>query len=200
MQGLGGSYPAAHPDLAHNGHFGMQQFPADGGARAPSPLDRSATPSQRHDSNIAPPHLFENVNLPPDNFASPSLPPFTSARQPSPGPSLANGHSDPNFAGSQQGGNEAQRLNTRISELEVINDLFRGRVAQLEQAERDARSEARSKDEEIQRSQSDLKTANSRVEELQKRVAELEAGALGTPARKRTRRNPGPEEEEAGGV
>lgn len=190
---MGGSYPAAHPDVAHNGHFGMQPFPADGGATAPSPLDRSGTPSQQTGQNIAPPHIFDNVSLPSDSFASPSLPAFAGARQPSPG-SLANGnHLQPNLGRADS---ETGQLNTRISELEVINDLFRGRVSQLEQAERDARTEARSKDEEIQRGKADLETANARISELQKRVAELES-SQGTPARKRTRRNPGPEDGEA---
>lgn len=186
--GMGNSYPAAHPDVAHNGHhFGIHHFSTDPNARAPDPLDRSGTPQQV--SNIAPPHIFDTVSLPSDTFASPSLPAFATQRQPSPGASLANGNPDPN---------ETQRLNTRISELEVINDLFRGRVAQLEQAERDARAEARSKDEEMQRSRSDLETANARVAELQKRVAELESGQQASPARKRTRRNPGPEDGEGG--
>ena len=197
--GMGNSYPAAHPDVAHNGHFGMQQF-TDPGARATSPLDGAGTPSQQHSNpNIAPPHIFDTVSLPSDTFASPSLPAFASARQPSPGTNLTNGGLDPHF-GRSDSNSETQRLNTRISELEVINDLFRGRVAQLEQAERDARSEARSKDEDIQRSRSDLETANARISELQKRVTELEDGAQGTPARKRTRRNPGPEDGETGEV
>lgn len=191
---MGGSYPAAHPDVAHNGHVAMQQYPGEPVPRAGSPLDRVGTPSQQHASNIAPPHLFDNVSLPSDNFASPSLPAYAPPRQPSPNTLANGGTTHPHLGRSDS---ETQHLNTRISELEVINDLFRGRVTQLEQAERDARSDVRSKDEEIQRSRADLQTANTRISELQKRVAELE-GAQSTPSRKRTRRNAGAEDGEAG--
>ena len=73
-----------------------------------------------------------------------------------------------------------------MSELEVINDLFRGRVAELEQSEQDARRAERMKDEEAERHKADLDTANAKVADLQKRLSDMES--QGTPARKRTRR------------
>lgn len=57
-----------------------------------------------------------------------------------------------------------QALRTRVSELEVINDLFKGRVTQLEASERDAQM---------------------KVAELEKRIAELEAD--GPSSRKKAR-------------
>lgn len=76
-------------------------------------------------------------------------------------------------------------LRTRVSELEVINDLFRGRVGELETSEQEARREANAKREENERLQSDLHTERRKIEDLQKRLAEFEAEA--GPARKRSR-------------
>ena len=69
--------------------------------------------------------------------------------------------------------------------------MFRGRVTELEHSEEEARRTERMKDEELQRCQAELNTANEKFNELQKRVAELESQS--TPARKRTRRT-APEE------
>ena len=73
-----------------------------------------------------------------------------------------------------------------MSELEVINDLFRDRVTQLEQSELDARRAERTKDEEVERLKADLDTANAKVADLEKKMMEMDAQS--TPARKRTRR------------
>lgn len=98
-------------------------------------------------------------------------------------------------------GFEQSRLN-RVSELEVINDLFRSRVTQLEQTEREARIELRAKDDELRRYRTSLAMADGRISELQKRVKELENSDLkkrvkeledaaeGSPARKRVRTSP----------
>lgn len=56
-----------------------------------------------------------------------------------------------------------QVLRTRVSELEVINDLFKGRVTQLEASEQEAQM---------------------KVAELEKRITELQAEG---PARKKAR-------------
>lgn len=97
-------------------------------------------------------------------------------------------------------------LRTRVSELEVINDLFRGRVGELEQNEQAARRAEHIKDEELQRVRADLQTADARAVELEKRVAELLEASGGSPqARKRPRRaapaatRAGQEEGEEGG-
>ena len=59
-------------------------------------------------------------------------------------------------------------LKTRVSELEVINDLFRGRVAELEQSEQDARNAA-------DKYKADLDAALGRESALKARVFALEA-------------------------
>jgi GATA-binding protein len=147
-------------------------------------MTRADTPGN---PNIAPQHIFDTVSLSSDAFASPSLPAFI--RQPSPSASSVNGNATnlepPQTYDALQAQN--QLLRTRVSELEVINDLFRGRVTELEQAEQDARRSERVKDEEVERYKFDLDTANARVDDLQKRLAELESQS--THARKRTRRN-----------
>lgn len=74
-----------------------------------------------------------------------------------------------------------QTLRTRVSELEVINDLFRGRVAELEASERDARRNELSKAEEAQRLSSALEAASAKI-------AELEAEG---PARKKSKTDSG---------
>lgn len=72
-----------------------------------------------------------------------------------------------------------------MSELEVIQDLFRGRVDELEKSERAAKEAENLKKEENERIQADLETANARIADLLKRVGEFEDQH--TP-RKRSRR------------
>ncbi|KAI7089404.1 hypothetical protein KC356_g2513 [Hortaea werneckii] len=201
----GPALPAAHPDVAHAGlHVQAQQQQQqqhmngglhvnDAPQRVPSPsgLSRSGTPNglTRQDSNIAPSHIFDSVTLPPDTFASPNLPAFN-LRQPSPSATSLNGTSQleaPQTYDGLMGQNS--HLRTRVSELEVINDLFRGRVGELENSEQEARREANSKREENERLKSDIETERRKVEDLQKRVAELESE--GSPARKRARMSDG---------
>lgn len=68
-------------------------------------------------------------------------------------------------------------LKTRVSELEVINDLFRGRVAQLEQLDINARrNEMMQRDSETKLRQL-LEQAQIRENELKRRVDELEREA-----------------------
>jgi GATA-binding protein len=71
-------------------------------------------------------------------------------------------------------------LKTRVSELEVINDLFRGRVAELEQSDVNARNgemimrecddQLRRALDEAQRRENDLKR---RIDELEREVGDL---------------------------
>lgn len=185
-------FPAAHPDIANGGlnihahpHTHGQQLSASGAdLHSIHGVDNAGLPGQNN-PNIAPQQYFDTVSLSSDTFNSPNLP---FIRHPSPSASSVNGAANlepPQTYDALQGQN--QHLRTRVSELEVINDLFRGRVTELEQSEEEARRSERMKEEEVQRYKVDLDTANARLEELQKRVAELENQS--TPARKRTRRN-----------
>jgi GATA-binding protein len=131
----GPGFPAAHPDVAH-AHVGAQAYPPNGlphtaqmGSglshgqaqdRVASPgtsLSRSGTPSQHQNPNIAPQHIFDTVTLPNDNFASP-----------------APHHLEtPQSFDALAAHNNA--LRTRVSELEVINDLFKGRALKRKNVE-----------------------------------------------------------------
>lgn len=65
-------------------------------------------------------------------------------------------------------------LKTRVSELEVINDLFRGRVTQLEQADENTRQdEAVQRNAHLQLRQA-LEQSQQREDSLKRRVDELE--------------------------
>ena len=184
-------FPAAHPDLASGGlnvhshpHSHIEQIPHGG-------VDlNSVTGADVHglaiqnNPNIAPQHMFDTISLPSDAFASPSLPTF--GGQPSPGSvngNTANLDAPLTYDALQA---QNQNLRTRVNELEVINDLFRGRVVELEHAEEEARRAERTNLEEASRFQSDLNIANTKVAELQKRLAEFESQS--TLGRKRTRR------------
>ncbi|GAB7334018.1 hypothetical protein MBLNU13_g06113t1 [Cladosporium sp. NU13] len=151
----GPGFPAAHPDVAH-AHVGAQGYPPQGlphtaqmggglshaqahgqaQDRVVSPgtsLSRSGTPSQHQNPNIAPQHIFDTVTLPNDTFASPTP-----------------HHLDTplNFDALAAHNNA---LRTRVSELEVINDLFKGRVSELEASEQEARKEVEALKREVER-------------------------------------------------
>lgn len=108
--------------------------------------------------NIAPQHLFDSVTMDGQTqFQSPSLP-YTQFRAPSPAGSSVNGahlEPPPTF--------EAHKaLQTRVSELEVINELFRGRVEELEMLARETEVKARN----------DMEDAKRKIEELEAELAE----------------------------
>lgn len=122
----------------------------------------------------------------PYNHQSPSLPPLH-IRQPSPGRSAspingAQGLEVPQTYEQLIASNAA--LKTRVSELEVINELFRGRVTQLEQDEANARrgEEMRRESEhslmnrleESQRRENQLKR---RLDDIERELGELRDGA-----------------------
>ncbi|KAI4133904.1 MAG: hypothetical protein LQ347_001976 [Umbilicaria vellea] len=142
--------------------------------RSNSPPSRTRTPSIHH-SNIAPQHMFDGVSLTEHAFhPSPSLPALH-LRNPSPGStsSLNERHLEPpqTYEGLLAANTT---LKTRVSELEVINDLFRGRVAQLEQADENTRQdEAVQRNAHLQLRQA-LEQSQQREDSLKRRVDELE--------------------------
>ncbi|KAK1025056.1 GATA zinc finger protein 3, partial [Friedmanniomyces endolithicus] len=79
-------------------------------------------------------------------------------------------------------------LRTRVSELEVINGLFRGRVGELELSEQEARRAERRGEEEIRRLRAELEAATEgSAEEARRRGVEGLEGAEDGPRRKRAR-------------
>lgn len=167
MNGL----PAAHPDA--DGFQGLAQHRRASGKissglsdRSQSPISRTGTPGFAHPSNIAPQHMFDGA-LHPDAFHSPSLPSF-GLRQPSPGAvSSVNGSHPEAMLPYDTLAAQNTALKTRVSELEVINELFRGRVGELENTEQASRTrEAQLRTE--------LDEAKQREADLKRRLEELE--------------------------
>ncbi|KAF4635060.1 hypothetical protein G7Y89_g3053 [Cudoniella acicularis] len=148
-----------------------------------SPISRTATPSMF--GNHLPPFnghpLDEHYN-----HHSPSLPAMH-LRQPSPGRSTsplngAQGLEVPQTYEQLIANNSA--LKTRVSELEVINELFRSRVTQLEQDEanarrgeemhRDSQYQLMQRLDESQRRENQLKR---RLDDMERELSELKDGA-----------------------
>lgn len=131
---------------------------------------------QAHNSNIAPQHMFDSVTRGDGTLNSSSSLPSLPLRQPS--PSAVDRQLDsPQTYESLLALNTS--LKTRVSELDLINELFRGRVAELEQSDASARrSEMIARDSESRLRRS-LEESQHREEELKRRVSDLER-QLGT--------------------
>ncbi|KAH8804766.1 hypothetical protein F5884DRAFT_679774 [Xylogone sp. PMI_703] len=174
---------AGTPPPGSIGHRRTSQKSANGHSDGSnSPISRTATPSMY--GNHLP--AFNGHPLVDDHFNhSPSLPPMH-LRQPSPGRSTSplNGtHGLEVPQTYEQLIAQNSSLKTRVSELEVINELFRGRVTQLEQDEANARrgEEMRRESEtsllarleESQRRENQLKR---RLDDVERELAELKEG------------------------
>ncbi|KAI4162507.1 MAG: hypothetical protein LQ342_003922 [Letrouitia transgressa] len=137
-----------------------------------SPVSRTVTPSIHSTSNIAPQYVFEGASLAEHGLrASPSLSAHH-LRQPS--PSSTSSQNDKHLEPPQTYDQLLQAntaLKTRVSELEVINILYKGQVG--EQNENARRSEVMQQASEDQLRQL-LEQANRRESELRRHVEELE--------------------------
>ncbi|KFY90997.1 hypothetical protein V500_04861 [Pseudogymnoascus sp. VKM F-4518 (FW-2643)] len=167
--GLGGHRRTSHK--SQNGH-------SDG---SNSPISRTGTPSM-YGNRMAP---FNGTDLTDHQLHSPSLPQMhIRASSPGRSESSINGdrHLDVPQTYEQLLAANAS-LKTRVSELDLINELFRGRVTQLEQDEANARrGEEMKRDsertlrqhlEESQRRENQLKR---RLDDLEREVAEMNDG------------------------
>lgn len=113
-----GPLSTTHPDA-----------PARGSGSEHSP--RSSTPSQlTHPANIAPQHIFDNSTF--SQYPPHPQPLLQRAQTPSSNEESA----PPSYEALLE---ENKRLRTRVSELEVINDLFQGRVSELEHSDSELR-------------------------------------------------------------
>ena len=131
-----------------------------------------------HPSNIAPQHIFDGVTFSDHGFHPSSSLPALHLRHPSPGSisSLTDRQLEPpqTYEGLLSANTT---LKTRVSELEVINDLFRGRVAELEQSDANARSSERMMRETDDQLRRALDEAQRRENDLKRRIDELEREA-----------------------
>ncbi|MCJ1370459.1 hypothetical protein MMC20_001672 [Loxospora ochrophaea] len=178
---------AGTPPPSLPGHRRTSQKTSSGASdRSNSPITRHATPILHHPSSIAPQHVFDGASLSEHAFhPSPSLPSLN-FRQLSPGStsSLNDRHLEPpqtyeNLLHANTG------LKTRVSELEVINDLFRGRVDELEANARRTemmQNQLRQALDESQRRENELKR---RIEDLERGTAEFKETELSHEKRPR---------------
>ncbi|KAI9830937.1 MAG: hypothetical protein M1819_005320 [Sarea resinae] len=171
---------AGTPPPGSLGHRRTSQKTSSGASdRSNSPISRTATPY--HGSHLAPQGMFDGVSLSDQGFhPSPSLPALH-LRHPSPGStsSYNERHLEPPQTFESLLASTTS-LKTRVSELEVINDLFRGRVAELENSEANARrSEMMARESESQ-IRAALDDSRAREHDLKRRIEELEAEASET--------------------
>lgn len=180
--GLSGSRSeAGTPPLgSHSHHRGSRKGSAGPSDRSNSPVSRTNTPGFQHHSNIAPQHMFDSVTLSDHSF-NPSAAVLPSLHLHNPSLSSTSSPNERHLETPQtyEGLLAANTsLKTRISELELINELFRGRVAELEQSDAAARrSEMIVRDSESRLSQS-LEEARRREEGLKRRIGELEQALI----------------------
>ncbi|KAJ5173424.1 Zinc finger NHR/GATA-type [Penicillium capsulatum] len=173
--GLAAQYDTGTPPLGSHGYSRASLKMSPGHSdRSNSPLSRTETPgfaSSMHNSNIAPQHMFDSVTRGDSALnASGSLPSLP-LRQPSPS-AVERQLDSPQTYESLLALNTS--LKTRVSELDLINELFRGRVTELEQSDASARrSEMIARDSEARLRRS-LEESQRREEDLKRRVSDLE--------------------------
>ena len=118
--------------------------------------------------------MFDHASLTEPVFSqSPSLPAMH-LRHPSPGSSISlnDRHLEPplSYEGLQQ---QNTTLKTRVSELEVINDLYRSRVHELEQNDRRAEMVQTQLRQALEQSKQQENNLKRRVDDLEQEVADL---------------------------
>ncbi|KAL8912629.1 MAG: hypothetical protein Q9172_007468 [Xanthocarpia lactea] len=151
-----------------------------------SPVSRTITPGAQHASNIAPQHLFDGATLNDHNFHTSSHLPSFNVRQPSPGSTSSQNDRRPESKlPYDQLYQENTALKTRVSELEVINILYKGQVGEQDQKATESDQQLRQLLEEAQRRENDLQ---QQVKELEQEISELRGGE---PATKRQRLSDG---------
>ncbi|KAJ5627130.1 hypothetical protein N7528_004557 [Penicillium herquei] len=196
MNGLPAQPDSGTPPLSNNYRRNSRRNSNGHSDRSNSPLSRNETPGfgslHAHNSNIAPQHMFDSVTRGDGalNLSGKMAP------MPLGSPSAMN--DSPQTYESLLALNTS--LKTRVSELDLINELFRGRVAELEQSDASARrsemiardSESRLRDSEARLRRS-LEEAQHREDGLKRRITELETqlteveGDNGEPSAKRIR-------------
>ncbi|KAG9245746.1 hypothetical protein BJ878DRAFT_540958 [Calycina marina] len=202
MNGMNGMHGMEH---THSGLMMAQRRTSQKSANGHSdgsisPISRTATPSMYGSQSQGLP-TFNNGGHPLEEQYnhSQSLPQMHPLRTQSPSGRSAspmNGHRGLEIPQTyEQLIAENSSLKTRVSELEVINELFRGRVTQLEQDENNARrgEDMRRESEhnlnirlgESQRRENQLK---SRLDDLERELNDLKEGA---PPMKKQRVNNG---------
>ena len=138
--------------------------------RSNSPISRTGTPSLHQRPNIGQPQLFDHARHQESAFTHSSSLPALQLLQPSSGSNIAphDRHLEPPQP-YESLHHANTTLKTQVSELEVINGLYKGRVQELERAEV-TQSQLRKALEQSQAREIELK---KRVEDLEREVLML---------------------------
>ncbi|PGH18345.1 hypothetical protein AJ80_04523 [Polytolypa hystricis UAMH7299] len=162
------------PTGAHGYPRGSRKASPGQSDRSNSPVSRTDTPGFQS-SNIAPQHMFDSVTLSDHNFNPSASIPSLQFQHPSPGSTASANDRHLEVPQTYEGLLAANNsLKTRVSELELINELFRGKVAELEQSDAAARRSemiVRDSESRIRRS---LDEAQKREDDLKRKLSELE--------------------------
>jgi GATA-binding protein, other eukaryote len=175
------SLPAAHPDTAAAAAAvdaarrasAPQQLPSAAPKRSQSPLSRAGTPLLGGTSNIAPQSMFDSVTLDNQAFHPSSLHQL--------GPSAPSPSGSENEKAILALREQLTGLHTRVNELEVINELFRGRVGELEPALENSRLVEK-------KTRAELELANDREAALKRRIEVLETDLADVRGEQRSKR------------
>ncbi|KAE8372677.1 hypothetical protein BDV26DRAFT_297622 [Aspergillus bertholletiae] len=175
---------AGTPPLGSHGYRRASRKMSPGHSdRSNSPVSRTETPGlppmqqqqlpQQHNSNIAPQHMFDSVTLGDHGLTNGLSSGQLRQQSPTSTSAAVDRHNEsPQTVEGLLAANTS--LKTRVRELEFVNDLFRGRVTELEQSDAAARrSEMIARDSESRLKRA-LEEAQRREEDLKRRVSELE--------------------------
>lgn len=172
--------------------YGSRKTSLGASERSGTPASRTATPSVNYPSNIAPQHLFDGIASSEQTYQHRSSIPSLNKRQPSSGSNSS--LNDRNTEHSPKR-DELRQARTRISELEFVNDLFKGRVEQLEADTHRAEIQQRESDTQLrfvyEKSQSNESLLKQEIEDLKREIEglkyELEGLKNSQPHTKRPR-------------
>ena len=125
-------------------------------------------------SNIAPQHLFDGVASSEQHYQHTAPIPSLNKRQPSSG---SNSSLNERNAEHSPNSDELRQARTRISELEFVNDLFKGRVDQLEADTHRAEIQQRESDTQLrfvyEQSQARENGLKHEIEDLKREIESL---------------------------
>ena len=154
--------------------YGSRKASSGASDRSCTPASRTATPAVNYPSNIAPQHLFDGVASSEQTYQHTASIPSLNKRQASSGSSSSlnerNAEHSPNS-------DELRQAKTRISELEFVNDLFKGRVDQLEADSHRAEIQQRESDTQLrfvyEQSQARENVLKHEIEDLKREIESL---------------------------
>lgn len=154
--------------------YGSRKASSGASDRSCTPASRTATPSVNYPSNIAPQHLFDGIASAEQPYQHTSSMPSLNKRQPSSGSNSSLNERNTEHSPSRE---ELRQARTRISELEFVNDLFKGRVDQLEADTHRAEIQQRESDTQLrfvyEQSQARENVLKHEIEDLKREIESL---------------------------